>query len=33
MNCKDCLYQMINGRCGLNKCPYKKESDQEDTAK
>ena len=24
MNCNDCLFQRVDGRCGLSSCPYQR---------
>ena len=29
MDCKDCLYQMVNHRCGVKECPYRVDEDDE----
>lgn len=29
MDCNDCLYQMINNRCGVKECPYRVDEDDE----
>ena len=33
MNCKDCLYQMVNHRCGVKECPYRVDEDDESEKK